>query len=97
MNTGKFFQATEKYVNEVCGAFIMPSDEFKSIRLKHKGSAGMAFIRVVDCTDNTEYYDVTGYTLENICNLVARVVAGDETREQIITRDARKEVAKLFN
>lgn len=97
MDAGKFFAESEKYVSEICGAFIAPNTELESIECRHKGSEGLAFIKVVDCTGHSEYYDISGYTLEQIGYLVARVVVDDDVPERLVTRDARKEVAKLFN
>lgn len=96
MRQGEFYRQTEQFVNEVCGAFIAPSEEWARIECKHSGSDGICYIKIVDVTDDSYYYDITGLTLEQVAKLVAAVVAEVDTGRQIVARDQRKEVAALF-
>lgn len=94
--SGKFFKATEDYVNNVCGAFIAPNNKWHSIDCRHKGSDGITFIRMMDTSGDCYYFDVTAFNLHQIGLLVALVVAGNRVSQEITKYYDRAEVAKLF-
>ena len=93
---GKYFQATEDYVNKVCQSFIAPSEMFRKIECKHHGAEGIAYIKVTDWADDSYYYDITGFNLNEISFLVASIVSGKPACTQIKPFEHRKEVAKIF-
>ena len=93
---GRQYMETESYVNEVCGAFLAPHSEFISIECKHKGSEGEAYIRVVDAADNVRLFNVTDMTLEDVCEMVVKIVANDHITREVVDREKRKEASALF-
>ena len=95
-NTGQFYKEAENYVNTVCQAFIAPHEDYIKIECKHKGSDGIAYIKLTDASDCAEYFDITALNTEGICKLVGRIIAGQETPERLTKYEQRKEIAKLF-
>ena len=94
-NKGQMYKEAESYVNDVCGAFLEPHSEFVSIECRHRGTEE-AFIRIVDSADTVRFYNITGISLEEVCEMVVKVVMGEHTTREISGRDKRKEVARLF-
>lgn len=94
-NKGQLYKEAETYVNDVCGKFLAPHSDFVSIECKHRGT-DEAFVRVVDSADTVKFYNITGISLEDICEMVVKIVTGDHTAREISDRDKRKEIAKLF-
>lgn len=94
--SGKFFKATEDYVNNVCQAFIETSDTWHKIECKHKGSDGVAFIRLMDKSGDCYYFDITAFNLNQVGLLVAHIVAGNKVEQEITKFHDRKKVAEMF-
>lgn len=93
---GQMYMETEAYVNEVCRAFLAPHSEFISIECKHKGSEGECYIRVVDAADNVRLFNATGMNLEEVCEMVVKIIIGDHIPREVVDRDKRKEASVLF-
>ena len=96
MTRGQFYRDKEAYVNATCQAFIEPSEVWKSIECRHMGSDGIAYIKLVDRTDDSYYFDVTALDLSGITALVAKAIAEIECPEQVRGFEHRKAVAELF-
>lgn len=93
---GKTRKATEEYVNEVCSKFLAPHSEFISIECKFTGTEGEGVIRVVDSADEIHFYNITELDLEQICEMVVKIVSGSHISREICERDKRKEASMLF-
>ena len=95
-NTGQHFKAIEEYVNTTVQKFIEPHEDFMSISMKHKGSEGIAYLKLVDAADDAEYFDASSLDEHGLCVLISKIIAGDACEEKLMDYEQRKEVAKLF-
>lgn len=95
-NTGQQFKQIEQYVSEICQAFIEAHDDFMTVECRHRGSEGVAYLKLIDAADTAEYFDISELDLQGVCILIAQIICGEETPQKLIDYNERKEVAKLF-
>ena len=96
-NNMKSMKNVADYVNEVCTAFLDPHGEFVSIACKYtSGGGGEGFIRVQTSSDEVHFYRIEGMNLEEVCEMVVKMVAGQPITREITDKAERKEVASLF-
>lgn len=95
-NEGKFYEETERYVNEDISKYVEPIGNIESIACKHTGSVGSAYIELIYEDGYARYFDITGLSKSNIGIMVGHIIANKPIRNEIRDRKKVKEARKLF-
>lgn len=96
-NNMKDMKVLQDYVNNICTKFLEPHSEFVSIECRFvNGGDGEGYIRTQTSADEVHFYRIEAMTLEEVCEMVVKMVAGQPITREITDKGERVKVATLF-
>lgn len=95
-NKGKFYGATEKYVNEIVAEYLKGIGNIESVKCKFTGLDGEGFIELVHEDGTARYFDIQGLTISQIGIMIGYIVANKAVRNELHDSAVKREIRKLF-
>lgn len=88
------YKGIEDYINKTVAEFMDPISNVESIKCARR--ADNVYIELVHEDGDSRYFDITSFDLSRIGILVGHIIANNGVKNEIVDREKRKDIRRLF-
>lgn len=96
MNSGQMFEEKRKYVEALSGV-LKAIEDFDYIKYARSYITEQEYIKIADKLGGCVFLNVTAMDNASILREVAILVLGKVSKNCVLSTDAKRKIAKLFN